>query len=125
MYDTPSHAVMEALAGSATVVSRTEYTASGYRIALEYPVKTVNYSERERYYQVDTGPVLFPGVSGIGEGDAPLITACRSAFVAHNGPDWAEFLACVPTPLGDNLRVHHYSQSIRVEGVSNRMFRVA
>jgi hypothetical protein len=121
---TSTDAVMEALTGTAAVVSRTEYTACGYKIALEYPVKTVNFSERERYYQVDTGPVLFPGVSDIGTGDAPLIAACRPAFVAHNGPDWAEFLVCVPTTLRDDLRVHHYSRSVRVEGVRNRMFRV-
>jgi hypothetical protein len=121
---TGTDAVMEALSGDATVVSRTEYTASGYRITLEYPVKTANYSERERYYQVDTGPVLFPGVAGIGEGGAPLIAACRLAFVAHNGPDWAEFLVCVPTPVRDDLKVHHYSRSVRVEGLRNRMFRV-
>jgi hypothetical protein len=117
-------AVMEALAGTAAVVSRTEYAAAGYKIALEYPVKTANYSERERYYQVDTGPILFPGVAGIGDGGSPLITACRLAFVAHNGPDWAEFLVSVPTVLRDDLRVHHYSQSVRVEGLRNRMFRV-
>ena len=114
---------MEALVGTAAVVARTEYTASGYKITLEYPVKTVNYSERERYYQVDTGPVLFPGVSDIGEGETPLIAACRLAFVAHNGPDWAEFLVCFPTPLRDDLRVHHYSRSVRIDGLRNRMFR--
>lgn len=118
-------AIMEALAGSASVVARTEYSASGYAIVLEYPIKTSNYSERERYYQVDTGPVLFPGLTGIGDGDAPPIMACRLAYVAHNAPAWAEFLVCVPTPVKDDLKVHHYSQSVRVEGLRNRMFRIA
>jgi hypothetical protein len=121
---TTTDSIIEALAGSATVVARTEYVAGDYAIALEYPVKTANYSERERYYQVDTGPILFPGVEKIGEGGAPPIAACRLAFVAHNGPDWAEFLVCRPTPVRDDLRVHHYSQSVRVEGLRNRMFRV-
>jgi hypothetical protein len=121
---TETDGVMEALAGSATVTCRTEYSAGGYKIALEYPVKTANYSERERYYQVDTGPLLFPGMRGIGEGGEPLIAACRQAFVAHNGPDWAEFLVCVPTPLRDDVRVHHFSRIVRVDGLRNRMFRI-
>ena len=117
-------AIMAALAGRTTLVARTEYAASGYAVALEYPVKTSNYSERERYYQVDTGPVLFPGVTGIGAEGANPILSCRLAFVAHNEPGWAEFLVCVPTPVAENLRVHHYSQSVRVENAHNRLFRV-
>lgn len=116
--------ILKALEGSATVVSRTEYRACGYAIALEYPVKTVNHSERELYYQVDTGPVLFPGVEDIGADGKPPLMACRLAYVAHNAPDWAEFIVCVPTPVKDGIKVHHYSKSVRVEGVRNRLFRV-
>lgn len=118
-------AIVGALAGRGIVVGRTEYTTAGYAIALEYPVKTSNYSERERYYQIDTGPILFPGLAEIGALGTPLIMACRLAYVAHNGPQWAEFLVCVPTPVTDTLQVHHYSQSVRVETVRNRMFHVA
>ncbi len=117
-------AIMRELAGRGTVIARTEYAAAGYKITLEYPVKTSNYSERERYYQVDTGPILFPGVAGIQSKDTPPIMACRMAYVAHNDPHWAEFLVCVPTTLTDDLKVHHYSQSVRVEDVRNRMFSV-
>ena len=116
--------ILAAFTGTAAVVARTEYQACGYAIALEYPVKTVNFSERERYYQVDTGPILFPGLEGIGEGGAPPLAACRLAFIAHNAPDWAEFLVCVPTPVKDGLRVHHYSKSVRVEGLKNQLFLV-
>jgi hypothetical protein len=117
--------ILATLEGNAKVVSRTEYQACGYAITLEYPVKTVNHSERERYYQVDTGPVLFPGVAGIGADGEPPLTACRLAYVAHNAPDWAEFIVCVPTPVKGDLRVHHYSKSVRVENVRNRLFRFA
>lgn len=117
--------ILETFSGAAAVVARTEYRADGYAITLEYPVKTVNHSERERYYQVDTGPVLFPGMSGIGARGEPPLMACRLAYVAHNAPDWAEFLVCVPTPVGDTLEVHHYSRRARVEGARNRLFRVA
>ena len=116
--------IIAALAGDAALVSRTEYRACGYSITLEYPVKTANYSERERYYQLDTGPVLFPGVADIGANGEPPLAACRLAYVAHNAPDWAEFIVCVPTPVKDGLKVHHYSRSVRVEGTRNRLFRV-
>ncbi|MBI4662438.1 MAG: hypothetical protein HY735_26775 [Verrucomicrobia bacterium] len=117
--------IMDALAGRGTVIARTEYTADGYAITLEYPVKTSNYSERERYYQIDTGPILFPGLTAIGSKDTPPIMACRLAYIAHNDPQWAEFLVCVPTVVTNNLKVYHYSQSVRVEEVRNRMFSVA
>jgi hypothetical protein len=52
--------IVETLAASTPVVSQTEYESAGFRVLLEYPVKIVNFSERERYYQVDTGPVLLP-----------------------------------------------------------------
>lgn len=118
-------AIMGALAGRGIVIGRTEYTVAGYAITLEYPIKTSNYSERERYYQVDTGPILFPGLAEIERRGTPLIMACRLAYVAHNSPQWAEFLVCVPTPVTDTLQVHHYSQSVRVEALRNRMFHVA
>lgn len=116
--------IIAALAGDAALVSRTEYRASGYAITLEYPVKTANHSEREHYYQLDTGPVVFPGVADIGANGEPPLAACRLAYVAHNAPDWAEFIVCVPTPVKDGLKVHHYSKSVRVEGTRNRLFRV-
>lgn len=103
------------------MVAQTEYRVGGHHVLLEYPVKTVNWSERERYYQVDTGPVLLPDFANTGE---PLILGCRLAFAAHNGPDWAEFIVNVPTPLTDNIRVHHYSKSERIEGTVNRMIVV-
>lgn len=121
---TSTDEILRTLEGSATVVARTEYRACGYAITLEYPVKTVNHSERERYYQVDTGPVLFPGLEDIGADGKPPLVACRLAYVAHNTPDWAEFIVCVPTSIRDGLKVHHYSKSVRVEGVRNSLFRV-
>ena len=72
----------------------------------------MNYSDRHRYFQVDTGPVLF-----FGEATGPkTIEHLHLAFVAHLGGAWAEFLVCRPTPL-ENLpvSVHHYSDSRRVD----------
>ena len=121
---TSTDAILAALASDASVVVRTEYTACGYDIMLEYPVKTVNFSDRERYYQVDTGPILFPGLTDIGSPESPPLLACRLAFVAHNAPDWAEFIVCVPTPINDALKVHHYAQIVRIEGTLNQLFRL-
>jgi hypothetical protein len=44
--------------------------------------------------------------------------------VAHNCRDWAEFIVCVPTALTDGTKVHHYSTSVRLDGVENRMIAV-
>jgi hypothetical protein len=117
-------AILETLSGNATIVARTEYRAAGFEITLEYPVKTANFSEREGYYQVDTGPMLFPVFPEKPNDGDSLLAACRLAYVAHNAPDWAEFIVCVPTPVQGDLKVHHYSKSVRVEGVRNRLFRV-
>ena len=115
------NAIVEALSTSAPVVAQTEYVTGGFRVLLEYPVKIVNFSERERYYQVDTGPVLLPE---LGAGVKPLIKAMQLAFVAHNSQDWAEFLVCSPTPVGPGIKVHHYSRVVRLENVVNRLFAV-
>ncbi|NQU11723.1 hypothetical protein HQ590_13090 [bacterium] len=110
--------ILAALGSDRPVVAQTEYRAGGYGVLLEYPVKTVNYSERERFYQVDTGPVLLPDLTDPG---ASLLESCRLAYVAHNCPDWAEFIVCVPTPVTKGARVHHYSQVERIERTANRM----
>ncbi len=112
--------LLAALFEGTPIVARTEYEAAGYQVALEYPVKVVNFSERERYYQVDTGPVLLPDFAAAGS----LIERLQSAYVAHNCPEWAEFIVCAPTALTDDLKVHHYSLSVRLEGVRNRMIAV-
>lgn len=119
LLDTAS--VIAAFAGAALVVATTEYTVGDFEVLLEYPVKTVNFSEREGYYQVDTGPILFVcGDLGVGS----LVSCCWKAFIAHNQTNWAEVVVNVPTIIGGGARVHHYSSSVRVENVRNRMFRI-
>ncbi len=105
--------IIEVLRSDQELVARTSYLVEqGAEVTVEYPVKTVNFSERHRYYQVDTGPVLF-----FGEASGPqLIEHFHPAFVAHLGGDWAEFLVNRPTPLeGVPVSVHHFSESRRVE----------
>jgi hypothetical protein len=104
-------AIIAALAGDREVTARTTWTIPGGEVTIEYPVKTVNFSERHRYYQVDTGPVLF-----FGEPTGPsLVENFHLAYLAHLGGDWAEFLISQPTPLdGLPASVHHYSGVRRV-----------
>ncbi|MDB6168480.1 MAG: hypothetical protein JWM88_1344 [Verrucomicrobia bacterium] len=105
------HEVIETLASDRRVVSRTTVAIEGGEVTLEYPVKTVNYSERHGYYQVDTGPVLFPA-EPTGPGS---IEQFHLAYVAHLGGEWAEFLVSRPTPLADlPVAVHHFSESRRI-----------
>ncbi len=114
-------AIIETLFAGTPVISQTEYESGDYRVLLEYPVKVVNFSEREKYYQVDTGPILMPDFE---KPSRTPLENLRLAYVAHNVPEWAEFIVCVPTPLNDGLKVHHYSQSIRIEGTRNRMIAI-
>ncbi len=114
--------ITETLFSNVPVVAQMEYETAGYRVLLEYPVKIVNFSEREQYYQVDTGPVLLPEP---GDGAGALIETMQLAFVAHNGKDWAEFLVSAPTPVTPEVRVHHYSRVVRLEKVVNRLFAVS
>jgi len=102
---------IEALAGDREVTARTTWTVAGAEVTIEYPVKTVNFSTRHRYYQVDTGPVMY-----FGEPTGPnLIENFHLAYLAHLGGDWAEFIISQPTPLaGLPVSVHHYSGVRRV-----------
>jgi len=104
--------ILEAFSGDGEVVCRTTFHSDGVVVTLEYPVKTVNFSERHNYYQVDTGPVLALSKP---TGEA-LIERLHLAYVAHLGGDWAEFLINVPTQLeGHAVKVHHYSETQRVK----------
>lgn len=112
--------ILEVLLSDEEVVSRTRYFCELGEVFLEYPVKTVNFSERHCYYQVDTGPVLF-----VGEPSGPaLIEHLHLAYVAHLGRSWAEFLVSRPTSLERTpVSVHHYSEVRRVEA-SNSLWAV-
>jgi hypothetical protein len=113
---TTSEAIVEAAMGNSPLVAHTEFTIDdGTNVLLEYPVKSINVSNRDGYYQVDTGPVLFPKNGGI--------DGLQLAFVAHNAPDWAEFLVNEPTALTNGISVHHYSNPVRVDA-RNRMFAI-
>jgi hypothetical protein len=111
--------IVAAVLGNRPLVSQTEFVGpAGERVYLEYPVKVVNASEREGFYQVDTGPVLVPD-SGAHDGRHD-ISALRLAFIAHNSLGCTELLVNVPTPIGHGISVNHYSQVVKV-AATNRM----
>lgn len=114
-------AMIDCFESGRSAVSITTYRTERYAVRLEYPVKTVNFSRRDGFYQVDTGPVLLPDLDRSPE---DLIGGLRLAYVAHNSPSWAELIVHVPTRVDDNVQVHHYSRSVRWEGTENMIVAV-
>ncbi|MEX0727952.1 MAG: hypothetical protein WEB58_11360 [Planctomycetaceae bacterium] len=103
--------IVHAVLKNEILVARTELENDRFRAVIEYPVKTINASEREWIYQTDTGPTLIPDLTG--EPDM-LLDRMQLAYSAFNCPDWIEFLIRVPTDVGNDVSVYHYSQSLHV-----------
>lgn len=99
----------------------TEYESDRYRVAIAYPVKTFNVNERDNVYQTDTGPILFPDLN---RDPADLVSGLELAFSAFNCPEWIEMLVRVPTEVPGGSKVYHYTKSVRLDGVRNRMYQV-
>lgn len=99
----------------------TEFGNDRYRVAVHYPVKTFNVNERDDVYQTDTGPVLWPDLS---RDFNDLIAGLNLAFTAFNCPEWIEAIVRVPTEASSGMKVYHYTQSVRLDGVQNRIYRV-
>src|SRR5262249_16602211 len=112
--------IISAVLSHAPLTAQTQFETDQYIATLQYPVKTINASDRDNIYQTDTGPVLFPYLTG--DPDS-LIEGMDLAFCAFNCPEWAEFLLRVPTPVADNTSVLHYSRSIHLE-TRNRLLRL-
>lgn len=113
--------IIAAVHANRALVSRTQFqTDDGRRVLLEYPVKTINVSDRAGNYQVDTGPVLFPDLSLAHE---RFVGSFRLAYIAHQSPDWAELLLNVPTPIEGGVEVHHFSRPVRVDA-RNTMYEL-
>src|SRR5262249_8028144 len=110
--------IIAASTGGRPMVARTEFRRHGHRILLEYPVFTLNVSERHQYYQTDTGSVIFPDLT---VRTKRLGHAFRLAFAAFNSPDWVEFIIQRPTPIGGGYSVNHYSKTLQL-GSRNALF---
>jgi hypothetical protein len=119
---TTTEEIVGAVLDNRPLVSQTTYkTADGTQVELEYPVKVINCSEREVFYQVDTGPVLAPDSTAF-DGTHEISTM-RRAFMAHNTLGCTELLFNVPTPINSEISVNHYSRPLHVEA-TNRMIAV-
>lgn len=119
---TSNEAIVEAGLNRAALVSRTEWTVdNGIQVMVEYPVRVWNFNERAFCYQLDTGPVLLPNFN---YNHTHLIETFDRAYVAHNCPNWAEFIVNVPTQIEANISVDHYNESRRLDNVTNRMFAI-
>ena len=78
-------AIVDATLDSAgqPLVGRTVIDGTRYLTTLEFPIKTMNASERDLIYQTDTGPVILPDFSR--EPD-DLIVGFELAFVCLQLP---------------------------------------
>ncbi len=112
--------VVEATFANKPLVARMEYDEGDYHVRIDHPVKTINVNPKYHYFQTDTGPVLLPDLS-----PKRLKAAKRQieildfAYEAYNSPDWAEFVINVPTKVGPDLEVDHYSKFRRIDGMKN------
>lgn len=114
--------IVNAVLNNRALVSQTEFSLpDGTKVVIEYPVKVINASEREMFYQVDTGPVMVPDPSAFDGTHA--ISALRLAFMAHNTLGCTELLLNVPTAIGQGVSVNHYSKVMKVNAV-NRLIGV-
>jgi hypothetical protein len=112
--------IVDAVLANNTLVARTVLDNARYHALIEYPVKTINANERDWIYQTDTGPVLFPDLSG---DPASLLTGLELAYSAFNCPDWTEWIVRVRTPIADNVHVYHYSKPVRTNSL-NQIVRI-
>lgn len=118
-------ATIAAIRGDRPLVSRTEYDDGDYHVVIDHPVKTINYSERENIFQTDTGPILLPDLSAqrLRRGER-LVECFDLAYSAFNAANWAEFVINVPTSVGQDIAVNHYSKPRRIERVQNQLIEV-
>ncbi|MFO7946892.1 MAG: hypothetical protein R6V19_08760 [Armatimonadota bacterium] len=106
-------AVVEATSEGRIIVCRTriEEPDTGFSALLEYPVKTMNVRRDPAAYQVDTGPVILPGLWG----ETTALEDFRLAYIVYNRADRAEFVIQEPTLLDpddpDSAHVMHYSRT--------------
>ncbi|MFP6676148.1 MAG: hypothetical protein VB878_13785 [Pirellulaceae bacterium] len=103
--------IIEAAFANKQLVAVTSWTTDdGYDVRLEYPVRTINIGDREKFYQTDTGPILFPQTNT----ECELLIECfQLAFIAVNSPDWAELLVNDIVTV-DETKVQHYSRPHRI-----------
>jgi hypothetical protein len=116
--------IIAGIKGELPLVSHTEYQSGDWHVAIDHPVKTINYSERENVFQTDTGALLLPDLSPERLAKEESLVGCLDlAYSAFNAPNWVEFIINVPTPLSDTLSVNHYTKPVRIDNVTNHIIQ--
>lgn len=108
-------AIREATHKGAPLVAQVEIAGAGTRAIIEFPVKTMNIDDAKDLYQVDTGPVAFPDLTGTGH----IADRMWLAFVAFNAPHFADFI--LEDVAANNTR--HYTRQVSL-AAKNRLFAV-
>lgn len=109
--------IRAALFGGLPLVGLTEIRddRTGNFAEIEYPIKTFNWSDEKRQWQVDTGPVLLPDLSVPPDRWAESFEV---AFVAFNRWDEADFIVRGKTPVdiagGQAVDVHHFERKVHL-----------
>ncbi len=117
--------IIAAIRGDNPIVARTAYDEGDYRVVIDQPVKTINYSERENVFQTDTGPIVLPDLRPQRlDAESQLVGCLDLAYSAFNAADWIEFIVNVPVELSADIRVDHYAQPRRIEPVENTLFEL-
>jgi hypothetical protein len=88
------------------------------RAIIEYPVKTLNTHRQDNMYQVDTGPVVLPDLSGRHQ---RLVDGMRLAFIAFNVAGFADLVIEERTPVGAEGKTYHYSELLSLPA-KNRLY---
>ena len=108
--------IVASIRGDKPIVARIEYQDGPWSVAIDHPVKTINYSEADEVYQTDTGPILLPDLSEgrLARGDR-MIDCFDLAYAAFNSAGWAEVIINAATEIGGGMSVNHYSKARRIE----------
>lgn len=119
---TTPEAIVAATLADEVLVGRIAFTGlARYDVTLDFPIKTMNASERDNIYQTDTGPIIFPDFS---MDFAHIMETFHLAYVAYNTSDWAELILRVPTPLTNEISVNHYSKVVRLDNSRNSVIQL-
>lgn len=112
--------IVESTLANERQVARTEIETERYLATIDYPVKTMNVSERDGIYQTDTGPVLLPDLS---REPGDLIEGFELAFSAFNSPAWTEFIVRTKQAIAKEISVYHYCKPVRRD-CRNQVIRI-
>ena len=108
-----AEAIIEATLAGEPLVGRTKLAlAEEGEAVLEYPVPYMNVHPSKPLYQVDVGPVLYPGA---GPGAVSMVERFQLAYVMYNRPGQAEFALRVPTRVDESgAETLHYSTVVKL-----------